>query len=443
VLTEVWPFIARATAAGIPVVLARLVGRDGPGSRPLGATMAVAADGTWRGSLSGGCVEGIVLDEARGALERGVLEGGGSRLISVSPGDHLMPWEEAPACGGVLHVLLTPVPAEPEFSAISAALEAARPIAVGVELAAPWSWRTAPSLPELMAALGSTTSGSTTSGSTTSGSATLGSAMLNSAMLGSATLDSATLGSATLDSATLGSAMSGSAALDPAGAADSATAGSGLPEPAGAGPGFAGLTLDGGAFVEEVRPGPRLIVVGATDLATALAALGRTVGRRVEVVDPRPSHAQPEMFPGASVVSRSWPDAWLAAHPPSAADAVLAIAHDPRIDDRALQSALPGPAGYVGVLGSRPTHERRLARLAGTPGLDRLSGPAGLDLGGSSVAETALSILAEVVASTHARSGGRLSEVSSPIRAAAPASTAPPVGPRISGGEEVPLACAL
>ncbi|MFI5845941.1 XdhC family protein [Catenuloplanes sp. NPDC051500] len=348
-LTEVWPFVARNRAAGVPVILARLVDRDGPGSRPLGATMAVAADGTWRGSLSGGCVEGIVRDEALS-----LLDSGGSRLISVSPGDHLMPWEDAPACGGVLHVLLTPAPPEPVFSAIDAALKADQVIAVGVELAAPWGWRTAGTLSEA-----------------------------------------------------------------------------------------AGRSPEGAVFAEELRPGPRLIVVGATDLATALAALGRTVGRRVEIVDPRPSHTQADMFPGATLVSRSWPDAWLAAHPPSPGDAVLAIAHDPRIDDRALRVALPGPAGYVGVLGSRPTHERRLERLAGTPGLERLSGPAGLDLGGSSVAETALSILAEVVASAHARSGGRISEASSPIRAAAATSGGPATGPRVSGGEEVPLACAL
>lgn len=431
-LTEVWPFVERSRAAGVPVVLARLVDRDGPGSRPLGATMAVAADGTWRGSLSGGCVEGIVRDEALAVLERG-----GSRLITVSPGDHLMPWEEAPACGGVLHVLLTPAPPPDVAAEISAALAADRPIAVGVELAAPWSWRTSPSLPGLAAADPVFTVMPVTGPVALAGTPV--------ASPGASAVADAVAASGTPAVADPVAVSESSAVADPVLNPDS----SAVTEPVtGSGSSaamraaFAGLTAGGGAFVEELRPGPRLIVAGATDLATALAALGRTSGRRVEVVDPRPAHARPDMFPGASVVSRSWPDAWLAAHPPTAADAVLAIAHDPRIDDRTLRAALPGSAGYVGVLGSRPTHARRLDRLAGVPGLDRLSGPAGLDLGGSSVAETALSILAEVVAAAHGRRGGRLAEVSSPIRAAGTVTPGADVR-AISGGDEVPMACAL
>lgn len=92
-LREVWPFVDAHRRAGRPVALARLVGRDGPGSRPLGATMAVAGDSTWRGSLSGGCVEGIVLEAARA-----VLAGAASHVTAVSPGDDLLPWEDAPAC---------------------------------------------------------------------------------------------------------------------------------------------------------------------------------------------------------------------------------------------------------------------------------------------------------------------------------------------------------
>ncbi|GAB7036629.1 MULTISPECIES: XdhC family protein [Catenuloplanes] len=370
-LTEVWPFVIRARRAGRPVVLARLVGRDGPGSRPLGATMAVAGDGSWCGSVSGGCVEGILLDTARE-----VLDGGGPRLVSVSPGEQLLPWEPAPACAGVLTVLVTPAPPAAVCDEITSAIEAARPIAVGVSLTAPWSWATAPSIDLLP------------------------------------------------------------------------TSAAGVPG--------AGRATAGAVFAEEVRPGPRLIVAGATDLAAALAALGRTTGRRVEIVDPRPSHARDDMFPGASLVVRAWPDEWLAAHPPSAADAVVAITHDPRIDDRALRAALAGPAGYVGALGSRATHAQRLDRLSGAPGLDRLRGPAGLDLGATSIAETALSVLAEVVAAAHDRTGGPLTTSTAPIqavRAPAPTPSAPPSpAPAAAGGpasgsvapaEPVPVTCAL
>ncbi|GAB7045736.1 XdhC family protein [Catenuloplanes indicus] len=137
------------------------------------------------------------------------------------------------------------------------------------------------------------------------------------------------------------------------------------------------------------------------------------------------------------VLARAWPEEWLAAHPPSDADAVVAITHDPRIDDRALRAALPGPAGYVGALGSRATHAQRLGRLSGIPGLGRLRGPAGLDLGATSIAETALSVLAEIVAAAHDRTGGPLATSTSPIqgvRSPVPATTPP--------AEPVPMTCA-
>ncbi|MDR7274309.1 XdhC family protein [Catenuloplanes atrovinosus] len=409
-LVEVWPFVVRARARGVPVVLVRLVGRDGRGSRPLGATMAVAGDGSWCGSISGGCVEGIVLDEART-----VLAGGGPRLLAVDPGAHLMPWEAAPACGGILSVLIVPAPPSPVHDEITTALAAGPPITVSVETAAPWRWRTGP------ARSGPATPGPATgAGPAASGSAT----------------------------------GSGPAAPELADRHAASTTGSGPAAPGITGPHAGSATGAGPAapdhpvitapmFAEQLRPGPRLVVVGATDLGAALATLGRAVGRRVEIVDPRESHALPDGFPGASRVERAWPDAWLAAHPPSPADAVVAITHDPRIDDRALRAALGGRTGYVGALGSRETHRARLARLAGTPGLDRLAGPAGLDLGATSIAETALSILAEIIATAHDRDGGHLATRTTPIRAA-PALTEPPLtGALLPGGAALAAACAL
>lgn len=137
-LHEVWPFVDAHRRAGRPVVLARLVGRDGPGARPLGATMAVAADGTWTGSLSGGCVEGIVLDAATT-----VLDGAGAHQMMAAPGEHLVPWEDAPACSGQLHVLITPTPDDPVHAAVTAALTHDQPLAVRVGLNPPYTWSTA------------------------------------------------------------------------------------------------------------------------------------------------------------------------------------------------------------------------------------------------------------------------------------------------------------
>ncbi|GEC08782.1 hypothetical protein SSP24_64370 [Streptomyces spinoverrucosus] len=109
--------------------------------------------------------------------------------------------------------------------------------------------------------------------------------------------------------------------------------------------------------------------------------------RKVVVVDPRPGHVASGAFTGTADVVRAWPDDWIARHPLAAPDAVVALSHDPRIDDRALRAALAGPAGYVAALGSRATHARRLRCLTDAPGLARLAGPAGLDLGGASLAE--------------------------------------------------------
>jgi xanthine dehydrogenase accessory factor len=159
-----------------------------------------------------------------------------------------------------------------------------------------------------------------------------------------------------------------------------------------------------------LRPRPRLVLVGATDLAAAVAGLAVTL-HRVVVVDPRAEHARPAMFPAGTTVVRAWPDEWLTAHPPGPRDAVLVLTHDARIDDRAIRAALGSAAGHVAVLGSRTTHAQRLARLADVDGLDRLAGPAGLDLGGTSLAETALSMLAEIVAVAHRRTGGRLRDL--------------------------------
>jgi xanthine dehydrogenase accessory factor len=172
----------------------------------------------------------------------------------------------------------------------------------------------------------------------------------------------------------------------------------------------------GDAFVEELARRRRLVLVGATDLAATVTALAEPLQRAVVVVDPRPRHAGAGAFPETATVVRCWPDQWIARHPLDAGDAVVVLSHDPRIDDVALRAALAGDAGYVAALGSRTSHAQRLGRLAGTAGLERLVGPAGLDLGGASLAETALSILAELVAVDHGRPGGRLLQAKSAIR---------------------------
>ncbi|WKU05445.1 XdhC family protein [Micromonospora sp. HUAS LYJ1] len=143
-LREVWPFVDAHRRAGRPVALARLVARDGPGARPLGSTMAVAADGTWRGSVSGGCVEAVVVEAARA-----VLAGAAAHVLPVTPGEFLLPWEEAPACSATMQVLVLPAPPPPVHDAITVALRWDRPVAVGVGLQPPYRWSVAPTRAQL------------------------------------------------------------------------------------------------------------------------------------------------------------------------------------------------------------------------------------------------------------------------------------------------------
>ncbi|WP_292831585.1 XdhC family protein, partial [Microbacterium sp.] len=161
---------------------------------------------------------------------------------------------------------------------------------------------------------------------------------------------------------------------------------------------------DADSVTVHVGTPARLIIVGAVEFAVALSRLAVAVGMRVSVVDPRSVFATAERFPGAEVVV-AWPDRYLASQRLDGHTAVCVLSHDPKFDVPALCTALASPAGYVGAMGSRRTHEDRRRRLiqAGVPptGLERLRSPIGLDLGGRTPEETALSILAEIIADRH------------------------------------------
>lgn len=166
-------------------------------------------------------------------------------------------------------------------------------------------------------------------------------------------------------------------------------------------------------FIDVVFPAPRLILFGAVDIAAHLCTLARDCGWRPYVVDPRARFATPERFPDAVEVIASWPEeafARLGGIDP--ATSVVVLTHDPKLDDAALTIALRSPARFVGAMGSRRAQEARRERLLaagmGEEELERLSAPVGLDLGAIGREETALSILAEVVAARHGREGGRL-----------------------------------
>lgn len=153
-----------------------------------------------------------------------------------------------------------------------------------------------------------------------------------------------------------------------------------------------------------------IVMIGAVHIAQALAALAVPAGYRVRVVDPRTPYATAERFPGIAV-QHDWPDEALAKQPLTARSAVIALAHDPKLDDAGLAVALRSPAFYIGALGSVRTHTRRLARLEGqgfsAGELSRIHGPVGLGIGARSPAEIAIAVLADLVRYRHAPQAGQ------------------------------------
>ncbi len=165
-------------------------------------------------------------------------------------------------------------------------------------------------------------------------------------------------------------------------------------------------TGDGPVFAHVVNPPLRMIVVGAVHIAQTLVPMAGLVGFRVVVIDPRRAFASDARLPRAEIRT-GWPDEELRELGPDARTAVVVLTHDPKLDDPALDAALKSPAYYVGALGSRRTHARRLERLKtlgfSADALDRIHSPVGLDIGGRSPEEIALSILGEAVACRYSR----------------------------------------
>ena len=167
---------------------------------------------------------------------------------------------------------------------------------------------------------------------------------------------------------------------------------------------------------------PRLIIIGAVEFSVALSRLGAASGFEVTVCDPREAFASPARFPDAHEVVHEWPHDYLARTPIDARTAICVLTHDPRFDVPALAVALRSPAGYVGAMGSRRTHDDRARRLADAGLTDvetqRLRSPIGLALGGRTPEETALSILAEIVMVRSGGRGGALRDTTGPVHPA-------------------------
>ncbi len=169
-------------------------------------------------------------------------------------------------------------------------------------------------------------------------------------------------------------------------------------------------TAEGRVLLRVFNPPVRLVIVGAVHVAQALAPMARLCGHEVVVIDPRRAFATGDRFPGVRLVV-AWPDEALAQDPLDRRSALVALTHDPRIDDPALAAALRSEAFYVGALGSRKTAAARRERLAAlgldAAALDRIHGPVGLDIGARTPGEIAVAVLGQLVASLRAGSVGR------------------------------------
>lgn len=331
-------------AAGERVAVATVVGVHRSAPRPPGAKMAFSSSGQMAGAVSGGCVEGAVVEAASE-----VLEGGPPRLLHFGIADEDA-WDVGLPCGGEIDVWVEAYAAGP-FA------EAAR----NGERAAQVTRLT----------------------------------------------DGATL-FVHADGAQSGS-LGGSdpaAGNDPDRFALAAAEELMWAERAEA---------RGDLFVDVVFPAPRLLVFSAVDFAAALCAAARFAGWRPYVVDPRGFFARPDRFPAAEEVVAAWPDEAVARLGGiDRATWIAVLTHDPKLDDAALSLALRSEAAYIGAMGSRRANEKRTERLAdlgfSEDDLARIAQPIGLDVGGVTAEETAISIVGEMVAVRHGRRGGRLGE---------------------------------
>jgi xanthine dehydrogenase accessory factor len=356
---------------GRSFAVATVVAVGGSAPRQPGAALAVDADGTAVGSVSGGCVEGAVYDLCQEVLETGepVLQ-----RFGYSDDDAFV---VGLTCGGVIDIFIQRVSGRPEFTAALAAAVAGAAAAVARIVEGP---------AEL-----------------------LGRGLL---IRSDGSYDG-TLGDPELDRTASGEA---GALLE---AGRTATAhigadGSRCGEP---------LTL----LVESSVPPPRMLVFGAIDFAAAVVRIGKFLGYRVTLCDARPVFATRARFPDADEVVVSWPHRYLESTEVDGRTVICVLTHDAKFDVPLLERALRMPLAFVGAMGSRRTHQSRLQRLRdiGLTELElaRLRSPIGLDLGARTPEETALSIAAEIVADRRGGTGVPLTGAHTPIHhdAASPA----------------------
>jgi xanthine dehydrogenase accessory factor len=329
------------------LALATVVQTWGSAPRHVGAKMAISSDGHIEGSVSGGCVEGAVAEEALGALDTQL-----GKLLHFGVADETA-WGVGLACGGTIEVFVEPL--DPAHYAVTAgAIRADQPSVTATVVDGP------------QGVVGQKAS-------------------LSERPPAEVPPQDPALAQPLLD-------------LARRGLSSNQTFRTQLPDPAGS-----ATPLD--VFVDLTPAPPELVIVGGVHIAVALDGLAHQLGYRTVVIDPRRSFGSRERFPDADVLATEWPEEAFKKLSLTPSTAVAVLTHDPKIDDKALVLALASRAGYIGALGSRTTQAKRRQRLADAgvteAQLARLHGPVGLDIGAQTPEEIALSIMAEIVAASH------------------------------------------
>ncbi len=357
-MRELLETIAAWRGDGVGIGRAVVVRTFGSAPRPEGAVLLEASDGRIAGSVSGGCVEGAAAEQIEWARRTGK-----SRVVRYGISDEEA-WDVGLACGGTIDVLI-----EPELSPL--VVEAAEAAARGVGGRAVVTPLPPDSPP---AEFGPHEPGE--------GAPPEPPVVVDEAGRLSRSIDGPTTEGAIV-----------AAALEALDRGRSTT-----------------VEVAGRQFFVEAFPlRPRLVVVGAVEVGRTLVRLARELGYETVVVDGRPAFATAERFPDVDRLVVGWPDEVADEIGLGPNDAVAILTHDPKFDEPAIVEALRRGCRYVGAVGSRKTQADRRARLLAAglteAELARLRGPIGLDLGGREPAETALAILAEIVAARRGGSG--------------------------------------
>jgi len=308
---------------GRNVALATVIQTWGSAPQPMGSLLLIDEDGNFSGSVSGGCVEAEIIEQARD-----VIATGKPKLLEFGVEDETA-WKVGLACGGSIRIFvesLDPGSAKPVLRQLIDDARARRKVALVTNLS-----NGTQRLAHLPSDLGPDLASS----------------------------------------------------LEDAFRRDKSTA------------------VGDDSFINVFNPTTRLIIVGAVHVAQPLVPMARALGYEVVIVDPRSAFATEERF-GDVTISRDWPDEALPKNGVDERTALIALTHDPRIDDPALIYALASDAFYVGALGSKLTHTKRVERLMkagiGSKAIDRIHAPIGLDIGAQGAAEIALSIIGEITA---------------------------------------------